>query len=153
VIPAGALDGASTVESNSVPTNSGLPSIEVAYRTQLSPSRRSLSPTLWLPRLNDVSCEPPQVYRHRPLAISPRDDLDVCWLRSWLRFPRSREPCAADDLTRVAELVEQYVLLGTTVARVVALAERLSITEIVTLDRRHFNVVRPRHTEPLILSP
>jgi hypothetical protein len=61
----------------------------------------------------------------------------------------------ADDLTRVAELVEQYadLPLGATDACIVALAERLNITELVTLDQRHFNVVRPRHIQALTLIP
>lgn len=61
----------------------------------------------------------------------------------------------ADDLARAAELVEQYadLPLGTTDAGIVALAERLNITELVTLDQRHFNVVRPRHVEALKLTP
>lgn len=42
----------------------------------------------------------------------------------------------ADDLVRAAELVEQYadLPLGTTDACIVALAERLNITELVALD-------------------
>jgi hypothetical protein len=61
----------------------------------------------------------------------------------------------ADDLTRAAELVEQYadLPLGTTDACIVALAERLNITELVTLDRRHFSIVRPRHIQALTLIP
>jgi uncharacterized protein len=61
----------------------------------------------------------------------------------------------ADDLTRAAELVEQYadLPLGTTDACVIALAERLNITELATLDQRHFNVVRPRHVQALTLIP
>jgi predicted nucleic acid-binding protein len=35
--------------------------------------------------------------------------------------------------------------LGATDASVIALAERLGIGTIATLDRRHFTVVRPRH--------
>ncbi len=61
----------------------------------------------------------------------------------------------ADDLTRAAELVEQYadLPLGAPDACVVALAERLNITELATLDQRHFNVVRPRHVQALTLIP
>jgi predicted nucleic acid-binding protein len=61
----------------------------------------------------------------------------------------------AGDLARAADLVEQYsdLPLGTTDACIVALAERLDITELITLDQRHFNVVRPRHTEALTLIP
>ena len=51
------------------------------------------------------------------------------------------------DYERMAELVEVYAdfPLGTTDAAVVAVAERLGIAEIATLDRRHFHAVRPRH--------
>ncbi len=60
-----------------------------------------------------------------------------------------------DDYTRIAELIEQYddLPLGTTDASVVAVAERLGVTEVATLDRRHFTVVRPRHVNALSLLP
>lgn len=61
----------------------------------------------------------------------------------------------ADDYERMAQLVTQYadLPLGTTDASVIALAERLNVSEIATLDRRHFTVVRPRHVEALTLLP
>lgn len=61
----------------------------------------------------------------------------------------------AGDLARAADLVEQYadLSLGTTDACIVALAERLNITELVTLDQRHFNVARPNHVNALKLTP
>lgn len=60
-----------------------------------------------------------------------------------------------DDLRRSAELVETYddLPLSTTDATVIALAERLEIREVATLDRRHFSVVRPRHVPALTLLP
>lgn len=60
-----------------------------------------------------------------------------------------------DDYERMAELVAQYsdLRLGTTDASVIALAERLGVTEIATLDRRHFTAVRPRHVDAFILLP
>lgn len=61
----------------------------------------------------------------------------------------------AADYSRMAELVVQYddLRLGTTDASIIALAERLNVTEIATLDRRHFTAVRPRHVEVLTLLP
>lgn len=61
----------------------------------------------------------------------------------------------AADYGRMAELVEQYddLPLGTSDASVVVLAERLNITEVATLDLRHFTVVRPRHVRALTLLP
>lgn len=59
------------------------------------------------------------------------------------------------DLTRMAELVRQYAdfPLGAVDASVVAIAERLDLHEIITLDRRHFSVVRPRHIPAFTLLP
>lgn len=60
-----------------------------------------------------------------------------------------------EDVTRMVELVGRYadLPLGTTDASVIALAERLGVPEIATLDRRHFTVVRPRHVDALTLLP
>lgn len=60
-----------------------------------------------------------------------------------------------DDFARMVELIETYAdfPLGTTDAAVVALAERLDLTEIATLDHRHFGVVRPRHVSVFTLLP
>ncbi len=60
-----------------------------------------------------------------------------------------------EDFPRMAELVEQYkdFPLGGTDASVVALAERLQAQVIVTLDRRHFAAVKPRHCEAFELLP
>nr|WP_322761411.1 PIN domain-containing protein [Frankia sp. Cr2] len=59
------------------------------------------------------------------------------------------------DLDRMADLVDRYAdfPLGGADASVIALAERLGVTEIATLDRRHFGVVRPKHVEAFTLLP
>jgi uncharacterized protein len=59
------------------------------------------------------------------------------------------------DYLRIADLVERYAdfPLGTTDAAVLAVAERLGVVEVATLDRRHFGVVRPRHVDALVLLP
>jgi predicted nucleic acid-binding protein len=61
----------------------------------------------------------------------------------------------AGDYERMADLVEQYAdfPLGTSDAAVIAVAERLKVTEVATLDHRHFTVVRPRHVQALTLLP
>lgn len=55
------------------------------------------------------------------------------------------EPVRASDWVRIAELVWTYrdLSLGTVDASVVAAAERLGISQVATLDRRHFTIVRP----------
>jgi len=62
---------------------------------------------------------------------------------------------SSGDFTRMAELVEEYAdfPLGGTDASVIALAERLDATHVVTLDRRHFTAVRPRHRDAFELLP
>jgi predicted nucleic acid-binding protein len=61
----------------------------------------------------------------------------------------------AADAARAADLVEQYsnLPLGTADAIVVAVAERFRAINIATLDRRHFQVVRPVHTAAFTLLP
>lgn len=60
-----------------------------------------------------------------------------------------------DDWERIAELVERYAdfPLGGADASVIALAERLDTPLVITLDRRHFPLVRPRHHDALELLP
>jgi predicted nucleic acid-binding protein len=59
------------------------------------------------------------------------------------------------DLDRISELVETYadLPLGTVDASVIALAERLNLPAVATLDRRHFSVVRPRNVPAFELLP
>lgn len=61
----------------------------------------------------------------------------------------------SDDLTRSAELVERYanLPLGAADASVIAVAERLHIRRILTLDRAHFSIVRPNHVDTFDLLP
>lgn len=65
------------------------------------------------------------------------------------------EPVLDSEWERIAELTEQYLdlPLGTVDASIVALAERHRVTEIATLDRRHFTVVRPRHVPGFTILP
>lgn len=67
------------------------------------------------------------------------------------------EPMAVDgtDWPRIIELAWRYrdLPLGTVDASVIALAERLKIKQIATLDHRHFSVVRPAHVDAFELLP
>lgn len=62
---------------------------------------------------------------------------------------------AAADWARITSLLDQYadLKLGVVDASVIALAERLDLKTIATLDRRHFAAVRPQHVESLHLVP
>ena len=65
------------------------------------------------------------------------------------------EVLTASDYTRIAELIEHYAdfPVGGTDASLIAIAERLGITQIATLDRRHFSAVKPAHCAAFILVP
>lgn len=65
------------------------------------------------------------------------------------------EPLEPADITRAAMLVGKYadLELGFVDSTVIATAERLDATEVLTTDRRHFSAVRPRHVGALRLSP
>jgi predicted nucleic acid-binding protein len=58
-------------------------------------------------------------------------------------------------LLRAGELLGRYrdLPLGLVDATVVAASEMLGETRLATLDRRHFGVVRPAHTDVLTLLP
>lgn len=62
---------------------------------------------------------------------------------------------AVGDVQRALDLIDGYrdLELGIVDASVIALAERLHVTEVLTLDRRDFSVVRPRHCAALTLLP
>jgi uncharacterized protein len=65
------------------------------------------------------------------------------------------EPLSGADWTRIAELTERYsdLHLGGVDAGLIAVAARLGLATIATLDRRHFGVVRPDHARVLTLIP
>ena len=65
------------------------------------------------------------------------------------------EPVAANDWLQIAELVHAYrdLPLGTVDASVITAAERLGVTTVATMDRRHFSVVRPLHCDGFDLVP
>ncbi|MHB1886762.1 MAG: hypothetical protein ACYCVV_17480, partial [Acidimicrobiales bacterium] len=78
----------------------------------------------------------------------------------WALTSLARGDAAVDhlitaDLDRIAELVARYadLPLGMVDASVVGVAERLGVAELATIDRRDFNVVRPRHVEAFTLLP
>lgn len=65
------------------------------------------------------------------------------------------EPVRPADWLRIAQLTSMYrnLPLGTADASVVTAAERLDITEVATLDHRHFTVVRPKHCAYFDIKP
>ena len=65
------------------------------------------------------------------------------------------EPLEPEDVARAAALMLEYadLPLGFVDATVIAIAERLGARDVLTTDRRHFNVIRPKHVKSLTLVP
>ncbi|MFI7450635.1 type II toxin-antitoxin system VapC family toxin [Nonomuraea sp. NPDC049714] len=80
---------------------------------------------------------------------------EAAFLMSVARGELSLVDLVPADVDRAAELVEMYedLRLGLVDASVIALAERLGVSRVATLDRRHFCAVRPRHVTAFTLLP
>jgi predicted nucleic acid-binding protein len=65
------------------------------------------------------------------------------------------EPCNDADISRASEIMAIYhdTPLGFVDASVAAIAERLRALSVLTTDRRHFSLIRPRHTSAFRLVP
>lgn len=117
-----------------------------------------VSCTRWLAETDGLLVVPPTVIAEACYLIN-----DKCGAYVEVEFLASIGPgqhfrlcdLHESDLTRVTELVRTYsdMQLGGTDASVVAIAERLGVTEVATVDRRHFTVVRPQHVEAFTLLP
>lgn len=59
------------------------------------------------------------------------------------------------DLKRLSEILTSYAdaRLDFVDAAIIAIAERLGVTRILTLDRRDFSIVRPQHCDYFELLP
>ena len=119
--------------------------------------RSHVAVTEWLPEATGPLVVPFAVLVETAQLVERRLCADA--LVSLLRTVDDGEPLLlvpdAVDLARTAELVGRYadLRLGLVDATVVALAERLGVATIATLDRRHFTVVRPLHVESFNLVP
>lgn len=67
----------------------------------------------------------------------------------------TREPLAEEDLVRGLEVIHRYRAekLGIVDATILAVAERLNIETVLTLDLRHFRALKFRDRKPLQLLP
>jgi predicted nucleic acid-binding protein len=69
--------------------------------------------------------------------------------------PIQIEPINKTDLTRIYALLDQYAdaELDFVDASIVAIAERLNIRRILTVDRRDFSLIRPTHCDYFEILP
>lgn len=80
---------------------------------------------------------------------------EAVFLQSLLDGEMTVEQVTMADLARASELLKEYAdaNIGLVDASVIALAERLKISRILTTDRRHFGMVRPKHCQAFELLP
>lgn len=80
---------------------------------------------------------------------------EIVFIRSLINKELNIEHFNANDLIRCAELLKQYndLNLGFVDATIIAISERLKIHDILTTDRRHFSIVKPKHCEAFTLLP
>jgi len=64
-------------------------------------------------------------------------------------------PLMPEDLPRIEMLLTEYadVRLDFVDVSIVAMAERLNVRHILTVDRRDFQIIRPRHCAHFDISP
>lgn len=85
----------------------------------------------------------------------PGPTAEAAFLRAVNAGDLTRADLTDVDWHRAADLVETYadLRLGLVDASVVAVAERLSVTSLATLNGRDFRVVRPAHADAFTLYP
>lgn len=89
------------------------------------------------------------------LASRVHADAEGAFLRSLVGKTFRVVDLEERDYERAAELVAKYadLPLGSVVASVVAVAERLRVATPATIDIRHFSVVEPHHVDAFTLLP
>lgn len=77
------------------------------------------------------------------------------FLESIIRGELVIEQMAGDDLTRTVEILNKYAdsRINFVDCVIAAMAERLEIEKILTVDRRHFQLFRPRHCTHFDIFP
>ncbi|MDQ2707527.1 MAG: PIN domain-containing protein [Actinomycetota bacterium] len=104
-----------------------------------------------------------------PPLITPLVVMEVCYFLSTRASPRRRGRVLAlgrhrllrtghadqrgpPPLRRAGPTLRKPAL-GAADASVIAVSERLNVRQILTLDRAHFSIVRPRHVDVFELLP
>jgi predicted nucleic acid-binding protein len=98
-------------------------------------------------------CVLPEVCYLLHTRISPL--AEAAFVRAVAKGEFIVEQLEPEDMTRASVLIGKYadLKLGLVDATVIAAAERLDATDVLTTDRRHFSAVRPRHIGALRLIP
>jgi uncharacterized protein len=82
-------------------------------------------------------------------------DAEMGFVQSLIDREMALELITHHDLPRVEDLLKIYhdLNIGFVDASVVAIAERLKVSSILTTNRRHFAVIKPLHCKEFLLLP
>jgi uncharacterized protein len=77
------------------------------------------------------------------------------FLRAVVAGELAQAQSTPQDLSRAADLLEKYAdnKVDFVDCAIVAMAERLKITKVLTVDKRHFTMFRPQHCEYFEIAP
>src|SRR5437879_8793675 len=77
------------------------------------------------------------------------------FLRAVVAGELSQAQSTPQDLQRTADLLEKYAdnKVDFVDCAIVAMAERLNLTKVLTVDRRHFTIFRPKHCAYFEIAP
>ena len=79
----------------------------------------------------------------------------IRFLQALVRDELVIERMTGNDLARTAEILDKYAdsRIDFVDCMIVAMAERLNIETILTVDRRHFQLFRPKHCSHFVILP
>jgi len=85
--------------------------------------------------------------------LSPQ--AEIAFVKSLVNRALRLEQVDEEDMGRGVEIMTFYndLAIGLVDASIVAVAERLKISAIMTTDRRHFSVIKPKHCSAFTLLP
>lgn len=85
--------------------------------------------------------------------LSPK--AETAFIKSLVSRSLRLEQVDEEDMNRAVEVMDLYsdLSIGLVDASVVAVAERLKISAVMTTDRRHFSVIKPKHCAAFTLLP
>lgn len=80
---------------------------------------------------------------------------ELAFIQSMVNREMTVDHLVGSDYKRCVEILSEYTKenVGMVDASVLATAERLGIQEVLTTDRRHFSILKPRNLSKLVLIP
>lgn len=89
------------------------------------------------------------------LARDIHDEAAADFVASLAATELTLETPRQEDYSRSAEILRQYsdAKVDFVDTMIVAMAERLNITRVLTLDRRDFQLIRPKHCSAFEILP